>query len=44
VGLRYREAAAALRVPEGTVKSRVFHARSQLIAWMRADGEDADEM
>ncbi|MGH9186687.1 MAG: RNA polymerase sigma factor [Acidimicrobiales bacterium] len=33
LGLGYREAGAVLSVPEGTVKSRVFHARQQLAAW-----------
>lgn len=33
LGLRYREAAEVLGVPEGTVKSRVFHARQQLHRW-----------
>lgn len=36
-GLSYREAAEVLRVPEGTVKSRVFHARQRLTAW-RSEG------
>jgi RNA polymerase sigma-70 factor (ECF subfamily) len=35
-GLRYREAAEVLGVPEGTVKSRVAHARAQLATWFRA--------
>jgi RNA polymerase sigma-70 factor (ECF subfamily) len=35
-GLRYREAAVVLGIPEGTVKSRVAHARAQLAAWFRA--------
>jgi RNA polymerase sigma-70 factor, ECF subfamily len=35
-GLRYREAAEVLGIPEGTVKSRVAHARAQLAAWFRA--------
>ena len=40
-GLRYREAAEVLGVPEGTVKSRVAHARSRLAAWFRA-GESGE--
>lgn len=45
LGLRYREAAVVLGVSEGTVKSRVFHARRELARWMRADdvGEEAEE-
>ena len=34
LGLSYRETAMVLRVPEGTVKSRVFQARDRLIGWM----------
>ncbi len=42
-GLRYREAAEVLGIPEGTVKSRVAHARAQLAAWFRAgEGEATD--
>lgn len=41
-GLRYREVAEVLDVPEGTVKSRVFHARSQLVAWFTQDAGSAD--
>ncbi|MGH9111232.1 MAG: RNA polymerase sigma factor [Acidimicrobiales bacterium] len=36
LGLRYREAALVLGVPEGTVKSRMFAARSRLHRWSRA--------
>jgi RNA polymerase sigma-70 factor (ECF subfamily) len=32
-GFSYREAAEVLRVPDGTVKSRVFQARVRLAAW-----------
>lgn len=39
-GLTYREAGEVLGIPEGTVKSRVFHARQRLTAWIRA-GDDA---
>lgn len=38
-GLTYAEAAAALDVPEGTVKSRVHLARSQLASWLFDDDE-----
>jgi len=37
-GLTYREAAEVLRVPEGTVKSRVFQARLRLAAWRSEEG------
>jgi len=43
LGLTYREAGDVLGVPEGTVKSRTFHARATLAAWLSA-GENADEM
>ena len=33
LGFGYRDAGAVLGVPEGTVKSRVFHAREALVAW-----------
>ena len=36
-GLKYREAGAILGVSEGTVKSRVFHARARLVRWFEAD-------
>jgi RNA polymerase sigma-70 factor, ECF subfamily len=41
LGLRYREVARVLGVPEGTVKSRVFGARSRLHRWSTADEERA---
>lgn len=42
VGLTYREAGETVGVPEGTVKSRVFRARSQLVAWLTAgEAEEA---
>ena len=41
LGLRYREVARVLGVPEGTVKSRVFSARSRLHRWSTADDERA---
>lgn len=36
LGLTYREAGEAAGAPEGTMKSRVFRAREQLVAWMQA--------
>lgn len=39
-GLPYRDAAAVLGVPVGTVKSRVFRARSALVGWLRASDDD----
>ncbi len=41
VGLRYHEVARVLGVPEGTVKSRMFSARSRLHRWSTADEESA---
>ena len=41
LGLRYREAATVLGVAEGTVKSRMFSARSLLHRWSRAGEEGA---
>ena len=41
LGLRYHEVARVLGVPEGTVKSRVFSARSRLHRWSTADDERA---
>jgi hypothetical protein len=44
LGLRYAEAATALEVPIGTVKSRMFAARAQLARWARAgDGGGSRE-
>jgi RNA polymerase sigma-70 factor (ECF subfamily) len=37
-GFTYREAAQVLRVPDGTVKSRVFQARVRLAAWREEEG------
>jgi RNA polymerase sigma-70 factor (ECF subfamily) len=42
-GFTYREAAAVLRVPEGTVKSRVFQARVRLTAWRTEAPGPGDE-
>ncbi len=41
LGLRYHEVARVLGVPEGTVKSRMFSARSRLHRWSTADEERA---
>jgi RNA polymerase sigma-70 factor (ECF subfamily) len=40
-GLRYREIGQILDIAEGTVKSRMFHARRRLIEWLGADDEGA---
>lgn len=42
-GLRYREVAQIISIPEGTVKSRVYHARVQLVGWFTAADGGADE-
>ncbi len=42
-GFTYREAGRTIGVPEGTVKSRVYHAREQLVSWMTAGEEATDE-
>lgn len=43
LGLTYREAGLTIGVPEGTVKSRVYHAREQLVSWMNVEERAADE-
>lgn len=43
VGMPYREAARILEIPEGTVKSRMFHARRELIRLLSA-GEAVDDV
>lgn len=40
-GLTYAEAGEVLRIPPGTVKSRVFHARRRLARWMQAEDDRA---
>ena len=37
MGFTCRETGQILSVPEGTVKSRLFHARRELVAWFEAD-------
>jgi RNA polymerase sigma-70 factor, ECF subfamily len=44
LGMKYREAAEVMEVPEGTVKSRVFHARTQLHEWAMAGASDGKEV
>ena len=42
-GLRYREVGAVVGCAEGTVKSRMFHARRHLRSWVEGDGEVATD-
>lgn len=44
MGFSCREAGAILDIPEGTVKSRLHHARAQLVAWFEAEGGDEREV
>ena len=39
-GLTYQDAAEVLTVPTGTVKSRVFRARLELVQWFDAGMSD----
>ena len=41
MGLSYAEVAATLSIPEGTVKSRVFRARRQLVSSLEMEAPDA---
>ena len=41
-GMTYREAGRILGVAEGTVKSRVFHARERLVRWFSVDDTTAE--
>lgn len=43
LGLTYRDTAIAFGIPEGTVKSRVFHARRNLVSWLDEEGRTAHE-
>lgn len=40
IGLSYQEAAEAIDIPEGTVKSRVFRARKALVEMLDAGADD----
>lgn len=44
IGLRYREAAEVLGIPEGTVKSRVSHARERVVAWFAIGESESDAL
>lgn len=42
LGFTCREAGGILGVAEGTVKSRLYHARRRLVAWFEADADDTE--
>jgi len=42
MGFSCRETGEILGIPDGTVKSRLYLARAQLVAWFEADGEAAE--
>lgn len=44
MGFTCRDAGRVLGIAEGTVKSRLFHARRQLLEWFEAGEEAADEV
>lgn len=44
IGMTCAEAGRVVGVPEGTVKSRLFHARKRLVAWFAAGEEASGEV
>lgn len=45
LGFTCRDAGQLLDIPEGTVKSRLFHARNELVAWFETgESEAADDV
>ena len=43
MGFTCREAGEILGIAEGTVKSRLYHARARLVAWFGADDDRAEQ-